>query len=133
MAKCSNCGEEVVQTKGKKPRLYCNDACRMKLKRRVSHTIQQAIPNIKSEQSKANTKTEQPKRGADIKTFEDLPPDVQHTIETMSSRPDAPVDDKAKRTARAIHYQHLFPDRYYSTGLCPQAPQAAPVQPICSG
>ena len=77
----------------------------------------------------------QPKRGADIKTFEDLPPDVQDTIEIMSSRPDAPADDKAMRTARAIEYQHLCPDRYESTGFavaCLQTIQAAPVQPICS-
>lgn len=54
-----------------------------------------------------------PKRGTDIKCFADLPPDVQRIIETIS-RDD---DDKARRTARAIRYQHLFPDRYESTGL----------------
>ena len=58
------------------------------------------------------------KRGKDIKTFEDLPPDVQQTIDSLSM-----VDGricqrvKANRTAIAINYQHLFPDRYYSTGV----------------
>ena len=58
------------------------------------------------------------KRGKDIKCFADLPPDVQRTITMMSTiegRLDE--DEKAKRTARAIHYQSLFPDRYYSTGV----------------
>ena len=60
----------------------------------------------------------QPKRGKDIKTFADLPPDVQQTIDSLSM-----VDGricqrvKANRTAIAINYQHLFPDRYNSTGV----------------
>lgn len=73
---------------------------------------------------------DKPKRGTDIKTFEDLPPDVQHDIETMSShaaqRGEDYEEDKARRTARAIRYQHLFPDRYESTGLCPQMLQDSP-------
>ena len=58
------------------------------------------------------------KRGKDIKTFEDLPPDVQQTIDSLSM-----VDGKiyqtvkANRTAIAINYQQLFPDRYNSTGV----------------
>ena len=58
------------------------------------------------------------KRGKDIKCFEDLPPDVQRTIVNMSTI-DGQLnkDEKAKRTARAVHYQSLFPDRYYSTGV----------------
>jgi hypothetical protein len=54
-----------------------------------------------------------PKRGKDIKCFTDLPPDVQRTINRISQS----NEEKVKRTAIAIHYQHLFPDRYYSTGL----------------
>ena len=59
-----------------------------------------------------------PKRGKDIKTFADLPPDVQQTIDSLSM-----VDGKicqrvkANRTAIAINYQHLFPDRFHSTGV----------------
>ena len=62
-------------------------------------------------------RSESDKRGKDIKCFTDLPPDVQRTI-TMMSTTDGKLneDEKVKRTARAIHYQSLFPDRYYSTG-----------------
>ena len=58
------------------------------------------------------------KRGKDIKCFEDLPPDVQQTIDSMSivdGRTDNTI--KANRTAIAVQYQHLFPDRYHSTGV----------------
>ena len=60
----------------------------------------------------------QRKRGKDIKSFADLPPDVQHSINSMSK-----VDGKicptvkANRTVIAINYQHLFPGRYNSTGV----------------
>ena len=59
-----------------------------------------------------------PERGKDIKVFEDLPPDVQQTIDSMSVV-DGVIDQtiKANRTAIAINYQHLFPDRYNSTGV----------------
>ena len=59
-----------------------------------------------------------PKRGKDIKCFNDLPPDVQDTIVKMSTV-DGKVDNDEwnKRTVVAIHYQHLFPDRYNSTGV----------------
>ena len=58
-----------------------------------------------------------PKRGKDIKVFEDLPADVQDTINRMSLV-DGKIDQavKAKRTAAAIKYQHVFPDRYEPTG-----------------
>lgn len=58
-----------------------------------------------------------PKEVGNIKVFEDLPPDVQKSIETMSQFADNPSEDKARRTARAIHYQHLFPGRFHSTGM----------------
>ena len=53
------------------------------------------------------------KRGKDIKSFEDLPPDVQQTI-GMMSMVEGKIDQtiKANRTAIAIHYQHTFPGRY---------------------
>ncbi len=59
-----------------------------------------------------------PKRGKDIRCFEDLSPDVQETIVRLSMV-DGNIDQstKANRTAIAIHYQHLFPYRYYSTGV----------------
>ena len=55
----------------------------------------------------------EPKRGKDIKCFEDLPPDVQQTIDIMSiveGKTDQTI--KANRTAIAVHYQHVFPERY---------------------
>jgi len=51
---------------------------------------------------------EQGRRGKDIKCFEDLPPDVQKTINRTSTSP----EEKNRRTAIAIHYQHLYPGRY---------------------
>ncbi len=67
------------------------------------------------------------KRGKDIKCFADLPPDVQRTIVKMSTT-DGRLDkeDKAKRTARAIHYQGLFPDSWYS-----KSPEAQEKKPLC--
>ena len=58
------------------------------------------------------------KRGKDIKCFEDLPPDVQQTIDMMSMI-DGKIDQtiKVNRTAIAVNYQHLFPSRYHSTGI----------------
>jgi len=53
-----------------------------------------------------------PKRGLDIKTFADLPPDVQATINRLSHT----NEEKQKRTQIAIKYQQLFPNRYHSTG-----------------
>lgn len=55
----------------------------------------------------------QSKRGKDIKTFDDLPPDVQATINRISES----NEEKQKRTKVAIAYQHTFPDRYHSTGI----------------
>ena len=54
------------------------------------------------------------KRGKDIKVFADLPPDVQTSINRMSTNRDGTMNQttKANRTAIAVNYQHLFPDRY---------------------
>lgn len=59
-----------------------------------------------------------PKRGKGIKCFADLPLDVQQSIDRMSMV-DGKIDQtiKANRTAIAVHYQHLFPSRYHSTGV----------------
>jgi len=54
-----------------------------------------------------------PKRGLDIKCFADLPPDVQATINRVSES----NEEKRKRTQIAIHYQHVFPNRFHSTGI----------------
>ena len=59
---------------------------------------------------------DKPKRGKDIKCFADLPPDIQLTIDYMSTV-DGKIDqaEKAKRAKRAVQYQHLFPDKYNGT------------------
>ena len=44
-----------------------------------------------------------PKRGKDIKCFKDLPPDVQATIRRVSQS----NEEFQRRTAIAIHYQHM--------------------------
>ena len=65
-------------------------------------------------QLKANQVIPNMRRGKDIKCFEDLPPDVQRSIDMMSEV-DGKIDKtiKANRTAIAISYQHSFPGRYY--------------------
>ena len=59
------------------------------------------------------------KRGKDIKCFGALPPDVQVTIDRMSINKDGTANQtvKANRTAIAVNYQHLYPERHYSTGV----------------
>ena len=58
-----------------------------------------------------------PKRGKDIKCFNDLPIDVQDTIVKMSTV-DGKVDNDEwnKRTVAAIKYQHLCPEAYSWAG-----------------
>ena len=46
------------------------------------------------------------RRGKAIRCFADLPPDVQASIKRE------PEDQWPRRTAAAIKYQHLFPDKY---------------------
>ncbi len=53
------------------------------------------------------------RRGRDITKFEYLPLDVQRTINRLSDT----EQEHTNRTAIAINYQHLFPDRYYNTGI----------------
>ena len=60
-----------------------------------------------------------PRRGKAITCFAHLPPDVQATINRLTTNQDGTVDEQARanRTAIAIDYQHTHPDRYYSTGV----------------
>lgn len=75
------------------------------------------VPQCETTRAFIEGRDKRPTIAKDIKCFVDLPPDVQRTINMMSTI-DGRIDEaeKAKRTARAIHYQSLFPDRYYSTG-----------------
>jgi hypothetical protein len=77
--------------------------------------LKQAVTKVKQN---PNSVPLLPKRGKDIKCFNDLPLDVQRTIDKMS-RVGGAIDHtiKANRTAIAINYQHLYPDRYYLTGI----------------
>lgn len=54
------------------------------------------------------------KRGKDIKCFEDLHPGIQSIIKDISTDENGKLDEdeKRRRTANAIHYQHMFPERY---------------------
>ena len=57
MAKCLFCGQNVPQTKGKKTRQFCNDACRMAYKRKSEQegkSEQFKSEQIKSEQANPN-------------------------------------------------------------------------------
>ena len=73
------------------------------------------------------------KRGKDIKSFADLPPDVQQTIDRMSES----NEEKQKRTAIAIHYQHAFPNGYHPkntdfSGVVTGKPGDADYNGICT-
>ncbi len=144
MTKCLNCGVELTIVPGKVQRRFCSDKCRKAAKRagtrnknapgcpttdELRTTNTKPTPDINLGQATPD-KPEQGvilkpipfaepkrKRGEDIKTFHDLPPDVQRSIDSMSQHADNKVEDKAARTSRAIRYQHTFPNRYHSTGL----------------
>ena len=64
-----------------------------------------------------------PKRGLDIKCFEDLPLDVQQSIHRE------PEDQWPRRTAAAIHYQQLFPYRYHPNSDTEALPRTGYVPP----
>ena len=85
-------------------------------------------------QLKANTVTPNMRRGKDIQCFADLPPDVQVTVIRLTTNQDGSVDEQARtnRTAIAINYQHVFPDKYecHSIGIAPadMLPNPVPVK-----
>ena len=104
MAQCRQCGE-VFEAK-RSTAVYCSDKCRKLAFLKVSVPL--SVPGCK--------------RGKDIQCFADLPPDVQGEIERMAKwKEEVGANtyeaEKAARTATAIHYQHLFPNRYYPTGI----------------
>lgn len=91
MNKCVICGKECKAE-------CCSGACRAKKSRRT------ASKDIRQRTAQAHGL----KRGKDIKCFADLSYDVQQAVDRISTD----AEDKAKRTARAIHYQHLYPNKY---------------------
>jgi hypothetical protein len=75
-------------------------------------------PQCETTKAFVDNRAKRPSPIKQVKVFEDLPLDVQKTIDSMSvveGKMDQTI--KANRTAIAIHYQHLFPDRYSSTGV----------------
>ncbi|MHC4639988.1 MAG: hypothetical protein ACYTBV_21250 [Planctomycetota bacterium] len=98
--KCLYCSEEHDR-KGK----YCSDSCKQKAYRRNA-TVTDNNRNV----TVSPTVTQ---RGIDIQCFVNLPINVQRTVHRLSDIP----EELFRRTAIAINYQHLFPDRYYNTGV----------------
>lgn len=111
MSKCLNCSKNVPQTDGKRLKLYCNEACRKSYGRKQTRT---PLPDESLADRLNESYPDNPKRGKEIKCFEDLHPEIQATIIRNSTDKDGKLDedDKRKRTAIAVNYQHLFPDRY---------------------
>ena len=109
MAECKQCGTDYEAKRSTSS--YCSPKCKQEFYRNRMKGV--TVTLVTAKETKNVTVTDKPKRGKDIKCFEDLPPDVQETIKMMSQRA-GKIDpiEKAKRTAAAIKYQHLFPDRY---------------------
>lgn len=146
MTKCMNCNQEF---KGKRADAkYCSDVCRVIFNRNIKvESVTDNVTDKPERTAQGNIRESKPgdpdyepqcetthafvesrpktthfpthKRGKAIKSFTDLPLDVQQSINRMSINRDGTVNQtvKANRTAIAINYQHLFPDRYDSTGL----------------
>ena len=81
----------------------------------VGHDVLNPITKLCIESQPKTTRLPTHKRGKDIKCFEDLPVDVQQTI-NRTSMTEGKINQtiKALRTTLAIRYQHLKPNRYYS-------------------
>lgn len=86
---CRQCGKEF---EGRSDARYCSAKCR-----------------VTANRAKAESVTD---KKAGPTCFEDLPADVQRTIESMASSP----EDKQVRTERALRYQMMFPS-LYSKGI----------------
>ncbi len=75
-------------------------------------TIQDEFPHVIPEDILDNCRKRLKKRGKDIKCFLDLPADVQQTIYRLCPCVVEDHEERCRRTAIAINYQHLFPDSY---------------------
>lgn len=79
------------------------------------------------------------KRGKDIKYIEDLHPGIQASINETCKDKDGKIDqhEHKRRTAIAINYQHLYPDRYepldaVCTGVVTGKPGDADYDGVCT-
>lgn len=115
MANCKQCGQDYEAKRSTS--VYCSPKCKQEFYRnRMSKpvTVSDAKPVTVTSESGCHdgfeiiTSSDKPKRGKDIKCFNDLPEDVRLTILKMSRD----KEDYEKRVVAAIRYQHLFPDRY---------------------
>ena len=87
--------------KDKEKQKEANRAAKARFKAKQGIPVEQGIPDIPGI----------PEQG--------IPPDVQATINRLTTNQDGTVDEQARtnRTAIAIDYQHKQPDKYYSTLL----------------
>ncbi len=51
MAKCLHCNK-LIESKGTKPKKYCNDVCRMRMKRDIAQANEQTNTNIQTNTNK---------------------------------------------------------------------------------
>ena len=110
---CNQCSNEF---EGRKDAKYCSPVCRAtasrNAKRNISATPVTDKPVNVTPESIVDVAFSMPDV---VGEFEDLPADVQRAIEYMSQARSELLgidyeDEKAIRTARALHYQVLFPD-----------------------
>jgi len=96
--------------KDKDKQREANRAAKARFKAKQGIPVEQGIPGI-------------PEQG--------IPPDVQATINRLTTNQDGTVDEQARanRMAIAKTYQRQHPDRYYSTGLgCMPVSNPVPVK-----
>ena len=79
-----------------------------KANRLAKQRQRQGMTKGMTEQGMTSTSPVIPRRGKDITKFEHLPPDIQQIIDRISESD----EEHARRTAIAINYQHVFPDRF---------------------
>ena len=116
---CKQCNQEFEGRAGAK---YCSAKCRKSASREAKCDISVTEEPILVTDNTEELVTDVCATMPDVEgEFEDLPPDVQRAIEYMSQARSKLLgidyeDEKAIRTARALKYLQLFPDRYYSRG-----------------
>jgi len=72
--KCPNCEKEIVQTKGKRKRLFCNSTCRSNVWQKEKRKQPKKDAKPKETDSKTSTVPEIEQRIAKIKEMLKLPP-----------------------------------------------------------
>jgi len=127
---CIECGRSI-ESKGKKPKRFCSDACRMRNKRTETNkkrTPRTEQTNKRTEETNKRTTNEQIEiapglllppvpaipaggepgpTGSTCHNFETLPAGVRAEIDSLTTwcKLKGIEDDRDARIARAIHYQ----------------------------